>query len=257
MSDVTDDMLMAYADGVLEPGEIARVEKRLAKDPGLARRLALFEKTSGRVLAPVYDDVLTAPVPDRLLRAAGGVAVAAPAPAPEAAHGGIFGEMFGRLIEGVRGLLPQGTPGWAAATALGCVLLAGVFAARKLSEQVPDPQPFRIALETAQSNTSIRFMAAGGERRITPVLSFQDREGRFCRKYHVVRADTSRVAGIACRDATGDWKIDTEADAGRAPRIGAYETVGAPAIDDRIVDMIKGDAFGRAQEDEFLKKGWK
>ena len=39
MSDVTDEMLMAYADGVLDATARAFVDERLINDAGLARRL--------------------------------------------------------------------------------------------------------------------------------------------------------------------------------------------------------------------------
>ena len=32
---------------------------------------------------------------------------------------------------------------------------------------------------------------------------------------------------------------------------------GAAGLDDRIMEIIKGDAFDRAREDELLRKGWK
>lgn len=257
MSEITDEMLMAYADGVLDAAKIAAVEVRLAGDPELARRFAHFERTSSRMLAPAFEPLTNLPVPERLLRAAGGMPVAAPAAASPASDSNILEEMFGRLIEGMRGLMPQGTSPLAAAFSLAALVVLGGYGAQLLARQVPEPQPFRIVLETAQSNSVVRFKDETGERSVMPVLSFQDKDGRFCRKYEVTRSNTTRITGVACRDANGDWKIDIEADAGVAPKSGDYETVGANAVDDRIVDMIKGDALDRSRENEQLKKGWK
>ncbi len=145
----------------------------------------------------------------------------------------------------------------AAAFALaGAVVIAG-YGTRMMALQVPEPDPFRITLETAQSGTSIRFTDRDGQRFITPALSFQDRDGRFCRKYDVDRADRTRLSGVACRSADGNWKIEFETETGRAPTSREYVTVGATGLDDRIMDMIKGNSFDRKIENEFLKKGWK
>lgn len=257
MAEVSDEILMFYADGVLPPIEQARLEKLIAKDPGLACRLEAFHRTSAKALSPLFSRVNDAPVPERLLRAAMDIACAAEGsgqkPPPRAAMG-----FLEALIESVRGLLPQGTSPLAAAfVALGAVIVAG-YGARTISQTVPDPQPFRIALETAQSGTKISYKTPDGERVVTPVMTFQDASGRYCRKYTLVRVSSgSQVAGIACRDEFGQWKIDYEVDSGRALRDGEHVTAGAGDLDDRIMEMIKGDALGRPDEDAVLKKGWK
>lgn len=258
MSDVSDEMLMAYADGVLDATARALVDERLIDDAELARRLELFERTSSRSLAPAFDPLMRAPVPDRLLRAAGGEPAGLLLRAKQ--QRGFFAEMFGRLFEGIRAVLPQGMPPLGAALALAGTVLVVAYGARTLTIQVPEPDSFRIVLETVQSGTSVRFKARDGERVIVPVLSFQRQDGRYCRSYEVTRADQTRLSGVACRDDGGNWQIDFEADAGHAPAPGRHVTAGASGaagLDDRIMETIKGDAFDRAQEDQLLRKGWK
>jgi anti-sigma factor RsiW len=62
-----DETLMAYADGELSPLEAKRVERAMADDPELARRVARFSATR-RALKTAYDTVVSQPVPDHLLK---------------------------------------------------------------------------------------------------------------------------------------------------------------------------------------------
>lgn len=262
MADISDETLMAYVDGDLSADKRARLARQIASDRKLARRLAQFEQTSAKSLAPAFEPVLRAPVPERLLHAVSS-SVSSPAPATKSMERWRSGLVSGtslRIFEGVRALLPKGSSPFAAALALAAavVLLAG--GAVMLARQMPEGDPFRIALETVPSGSSVAFKTADGQRSVAPELSFQSRDGRYCRKYMVTRADQSRLAGVACRDDGGGWRIDFEADGGRAPQGGQHVTAGAAGaagLDDRIGDMITGAAFGRTEEDELLKEGWK
>ncbi|MGC9419611.1 MAG: zf-HC2 domain-containing protein, partial [Rhodovulum sp.] len=62
----TDETLMAFADGELDPDQAARVEAAIAADSDLARRAALFADT-GDVLARAAAARPEAPVPDALM----------------------------------------------------------------------------------------------------------------------------------------------------------------------------------------------
>ncbi len=58
MSRITDEMLMAYADGELEPGARAEVERALAEDPALRGALDVQQRLRSRLaghFAPVAD----------------------------------------------------------------------------------------------------------------------------------------------------------------------------------------------------------
>ena len=60
---LSDEMLMAYADGQLDAGDRARVKKLVAQDPALAARLEIFQAT-GHGLASVFDEHMNAPLPE-------------------------------------------------------------------------------------------------------------------------------------------------------------------------------------------------
>src|SRR5262249_9185250 len=67
VTNLSDETLMAYADGQLTLAEVARIERLLASDPGLRARFGVF-RTTGRELASLFDDHLNAPLPSRLKR---------------------------------------------------------------------------------------------------------------------------------------------------------------------------------------------
>src|SRR5215470_8608416 len=64
VTNLSDESLMAYADGQLQPAEMVRIERLLAADPALRARLKVFH-TTGRNLASLFDGHLNAPLPPR------------------------------------------------------------------------------------------------------------------------------------------------------------------------------------------------
>jgi hypothetical protein len=64
---VTDEMLMAYVDGELDPATRREVERAAAADEAVRARIEAFQ--SSRLLArEVFADVMARPVPDRLMK---------------------------------------------------------------------------------------------------------------------------------------------------------------------------------------------
>ncbi|WP_112313199.1 anti-sigma factor family protein [Pseudogemmobacter bohemicus] len=63
--EVTDEMLMALADGELDPAMVGQLNALVAADPELQRRLAVFTGTARLLRAAMAPG----PVPDRLVRA--------------------------------------------------------------------------------------------------------------------------------------------------------------------------------------------
>ena len=67
MIPISDETLMAFADGELPPDERRAVREALSKDPLLIERLECFLLTNARLARP-FRDVLNSAVPERLLR---------------------------------------------------------------------------------------------------------------------------------------------------------------------------------------------
>jgi anti-sigma factor RsiW len=67
MNPISDEMLMAFADGELEPDDRRLVREALTKDPLLIERLECFILTRTRIARP-FRDVPAAALPEKLLR---------------------------------------------------------------------------------------------------------------------------------------------------------------------------------------------
>jgi anti-sigma factor RsiW len=75
---IDDKLLVAYADGELDPGTAAALEARLAEDTALAERLAMFRRTAELIRAALCDGPyaeLPQPVAERARRLIDGRAV--------------------------------------------------------------------------------------------------------------------------------------------------------------------------------------
>lgn len=248
MSEITDEMLMAHVDGTLPQADCARVDAELAVDPALRRRRSAFEITSPKVLGEIYSPISHSPVPERLLRAVAG-------PSASAQQRGAVETLASRMIEAVLGMFPRGTSPIAAFAALAACLAGIGYSSLLISSSAPASDPFQTVLETARSGSAIRFADSRGARVLTPRLTFEDKSGRFCRRYLLDRQGTSSLAGIACRDRAGYWRIDFEVETGPA---GKYTSAGGggEALEERIGAMINSEVFGTSDENRLLKSGW-
>ncbi|TLY71052.1 MAG: hypothetical protein E6K46_07405 [Gammaproteobacteria bacterium] len=74
----SEETLMAYADGELDPAARAALEAAMAADPGLAQRVARHQALRARLRAAL-DPVLDEPLPQRLLESVRGAAAPRPA----------------------------------------------------------------------------------------------------------------------------------------------------------------------------------
>jgi hypothetical protein len=63
---VSDEMLMAFVDGELEPQAAEEVARAIAAEPGLAQRADAF-RTSRRLARDAFAPVMAEPVPERLV----------------------------------------------------------------------------------------------------------------------------------------------------------------------------------------------
>jgi len=79
----SDEALIAYLDGELDPDEQRHVEAWLAADPQVRERLGALARTTD-LLRSAFAEIANEPVPERLLAAARGESAAAAAPQPEA-----------------------------------------------------------------------------------------------------------------------------------------------------------------------------
>ena len=67
MNPISDEMLMAFADGELQPHERRVVREALTKNPLLIERLECFILSNTMIARP-FRDISAAAIPEKLLR---------------------------------------------------------------------------------------------------------------------------------------------------------------------------------------------
>ncbi len=191
-----DVMLMRLADGELPEPEAAALRRRLAAEPALAARYALFTGTR-RLAAEAYASVAEERVPDRLLAAVR----AAAAPPTAAVMPFRRGGRFKTEARGGR-LLPLAL---AASVAALLAAPAGYLMGRQGNAGLGDP----LAGSGAVIAAALEQDASGGERRaggtVVRVLASHPVEAGICRDF-AVEAPQGAALGIACREG-GAWRL--------------------------------------------------
>lgn len=208
--DISDDMLMAHADGELAPAEAARVAERARTDPEVARRLARFVVTRDR------------------LRVAG--TARADNPLPEGFEARMRDTIAARHADGntVIGLgaaraARASRRGWMPAAAAACLaLVVGLAGGYRLAQPggAVDGTPGGFAQIDAGMAKALASLPSGAAaelddgRKIAPVASFAGAGGTLCREYEM-QAATRRTVSIACAEE-GGWSLRFAMEAGAA-----------------------------------------
>ena len=205
---LSDDILMAYADGELDPKTRAQVEDAMAADPRIAGRVAAHKALRNK-LRTEFNKVLEETVPDRLVAAARATSRAplgdgvARAPLGD----GVVVPLRARRARTVA--LPRWAwPQWGAVAASfvlgGFVLHFGTD--WYSSGAVTERGGLLVAagtLDKALSNQLVSEQAADSAVRIG--VSFRSKGGGYCRTFQL--RETTNLAGLACRE--GDqWRLD-------------------------------------------------
>jgi hypothetical protein len=176
---VSDEDLVAFADGALEPGRAAELARHVAQDPRLARRVAALRE-SRRLLAESLDPVLEEPMPAHLLAAARGPVARPAARRPPVARWAIAASLALLIGAGTAALWPEDRP----------VLAIG-----------PAAEQFAAILAEAPSGAE---RPLGGST-VRLVASHQVGNA-LCREF-AWSAEGRRTGGLACRGASG-WQVE-------------------------------------------------
>jgi len=266
MREMTDEMLMAYADGELDVEGRRLVEALLAENPEIGRRLNIFV-TTREPLARVFDQPMREPVPERLLQL---LAVSEP-PAPPAELK--RDSLASWLLNSVSAFLKVSSPVAVVAPAFVLLIVAGaVWLLSDAGQQQLEPGiarsgqglvamgPMRDALETTPSGATIKW-DGGSQPQMTmkTVFSFLSRDGAYCRQYGLVTGDKRAFAGIACRESDGTWRIavHTATEAARSAEQGTVPAAGpGQALSDALDRMMDGEALTKEEESDLTRNGW-
>lgn len=189
---VTDEDLMAFADGALPPDRAAAVQKAVDADPDLAARAGMF-RDSAALLADL-GQALPSDVPDSVIARVHELA-SQPAPVVDlAAH---------RAARRV--------PFWQVPLAASICLAIGVAGTMALRPNTADQGAGHLAaLESAPIQDALRTLPSGEARqldggRVTMIGSFTNAEGELCREFEYDPPTGQTVVSVSChRDA---WDV--------------------------------------------------
>ena len=201
MIDLTDEKLMAYVDGELDDLETKEVREALCTNIEAQERVELFRESTS-LLQGVYDAPFHEEVPMHLID---GIT-------------GFKNEEDSRLrfLDCIVSWLQAGSWQPVHALAFSMILMIGIgtgwFAAGLSRPELTAYSPifqggdFSLGLETTVSGMS--FNVDGQHARVTPISTFLDKHGHYCRQYEVVQQENGSGLpshGVACRTLAGDW----------------------------------------------------
>ncbi len=226
----SDDTLMAYADGELEPAERAAIEQAMRTDPAIAATVERHRALRADVAA-AFAGILDEPVPARLQPPAPVVSLAVERDKRRRWSWPEWGALAATLVVGVlAGRMIPGGGGPAIAGNGNQVVAQGELAA---------------ALD--------RQVGGKAEGAVKVGVSFAARDGAYCRGF-VMGAS----AGLACREG-GQWKIPVLAEAEKEAA-GGYRQAGSalpPAVLDAIDARIADKPLDAAGEEAARARGWR
>lgn len=130
-------------------------------------------------------------------------------PGPKATIGGLGGAAAGGLLAAAaRG----GPAGIAAGVILGGLVGGAIGDRLDAADRREAERAAQRALETAPSGSSVawRNPDSGHYGNVTPVRTYQNRTGQYCREYQqtvIIGGSKNEAYGTACRQSDGSWKI--------------------------------------------------
>jgi len=287
--EISDEILMSFADGMLDAEEHARVAALVRANPELARRVRAFECT-GAALSKLFDPIAKEPVPHYLLDV-----INKSAPTAKAADVRTSSSFLQHAMDIVREALAAANlnhQGFGYAAAVAAAAAIGWAGYMQLSNPnflgtgareravIANVKEGRVAigdfarlLETKPSLFPSKFSETEGA--AVALLSFKSKDGSYCRQYEMQLSGRKPVSGVACRDAEGRWLLDKQVTIARARNL---ENIGLPgktvvagqpeneaqgddgetalSVEARIDELISGPALGSVDEGRLIKRQW-
>lgn len=267
MTQITDEMLVAYVDGELSAEDSAEIETALQTDQKVREAVRIFRETADWSRR-AFDDVLREPVPERLIQAATGQGIVDQRNAGRADEApwikspGRQGRFAGAGLAmaasialaigigggyGLSGLVGPGESGPGGHPLVGSVDQAGALHA---------------ALETTASGTLTRIADTGD---VMPLTTFVENDGRYCREFQATLAGVDRPEasfGIACRQPAGSWQVEAVVAAPTAAQDGTSQFVTASGAAKNPLQILVGamtdvGPISSGDEATVLATGWK
>ena len=251
MAKVTDEMLMAYADGALSPLARAKIEAFLQGDPEARRRVEMFHAT-GAPLSRLYGRPMAEPVPAYLKEFVLNYPIEAETPRTQPQKEGQTRWLEG-LKEGARHFTTNlaewlGSPApaarWQLAAASTALLALGVTGGALLNGNsgvssdlvafndghIYASGPLGDVLEKEPSGRETRIGGVRGEAvTMRASLTFKSKQNTYCREYEVATPSDGGFVGLGCRGHDGKWALEVHLPADISAK-GSYSPLAAPTI---------------------------
>jgi hypothetical protein len=252
---ISDETLMAYADGELDAAARAEVESAMREDPQIENRIAAHRALRQTVQA-AYSAELSEGIPDRLLTAARGVA--------GKQAGKVVNLQDARAAMERNALRARPLPSqWRTAGTIAASVMVGVGLGVWLSgrsesplmQSAGGPLVARGQLAKALSNQLAAEQSRNSTVRIG--LSYLAKSGDYCRTFALSGAVSP--SGLACRHGE-EWQVQALTQGPGAVGDSSYRTAGSPmsaAILKSVEGQIAGEPLDQAGERTARERGWK
>ena len=228
---IEPELLMAYADGELDPLAAKRVERAIAEDPALAEEVERHRRLRARI-AGEFAPVVEEPVPDRLAALLRSNVVPLPRPRPK----------------------PRGFAQWRAAGALAACLVVGAMIGTQFSSVGPVTARGDGLYASGALAGALDRQLGGAKGAVQVAASFRDGAGAYCRVFA-----SEAVDGIACRDTRG-WALrQTRQGSASAAPATSYAQAGSadPQLMAAAQEMMAGEPLDAAAERAARDRGWR
>jgi hypothetical protein len=254
---ITDEMLMAFADGELEGEEAARIESAIEGSPELLARVEMF-LTSRLKAQNAFRTILTEPVPDRLLKTVMGADV--PAPAAEAREGAEI-LPFDRVMS--RAGPKRGWTGIALAASIAAIFAAGAAGFLVGRGNGVPANAMAGLLANEKSIAGLLTEAPDGARRdlagqlsVSVSATYRAADQSLCRAIDVMHPPSTTAAkALACHGEAG-WTIAGALPASRSD--GLFRPAGAGVSIETLLDAAgASEALPAAEVEALIRKGWR
>lgn len=263
---MTDETLMAFLDGELTAGDMAKVAAQIEDSPRLARHVENM-RLGDKLFTRSCHSIDSRPMPREIIAMLDGFPENR---ARQANHNGATILPFRQKLREL-----SSAPLWQMAVAATVVLVVGLGAGRSLLAPPADIAPGMIqarntadiigsdnalfaVLEQQPSASSITINIAR-DAVVTPTMTFRSANNGYCREY-MVMSGQSGTRNIACRGENA-WtvKASVTIQGDISPAEGQYQTATGQdnsALDSMILGLIEGDALSREQESEIMQRNW-
>jgi hypothetical protein len=242
----TRETLAAFVDGELDAAETSRVAALIERDQGLKAYVEDQERLRDGLRA-VFADIVSAPVPTRLLATAEHTPIS-------------FRVRLTRWLEDFSGrggnpVVRFAVP--ALTLALGLVIGIGVERnATSPAEFVPSAGQIVARADLADAlEKRLASDAQSGPARVG--LTFRDKDGTTCRSFQVANG-TSTTDGFACRER-GEWRVGALVTGHESATGGQYALAGSEMPDSlraAISARISGTPLDAAAERQARDQRW-